>query len=278
MGDLRRETINRLFLFITLYVPCSTFYDYSMLTQLKHIGLSENEAKVYMAMLELGPSPVLEIAAKAGINRPTAYAQIESLKKMGLISMQTKGKKQFYIAEDPDQLEFLIDREKKDLEQKQEELKEVLPELKELFNTTEDRPHVRFFEGKEGLERMQDVFIKSQEKEVVSILSADDIFQIFPMLTNSYTPRRVQKKIHSRVVYTSSKGKIFKDSDKEMLRDAVYLPASEHNYHADIVVSGKQVHISALKGKISGIIIDHKDIADSFRILFEMLWKAYRKK
>ena len=64
-----------------------------MLTQLKHIGLSENEAKVYLAMLELGPSPVLEIAAKAGINRPTAYAQIESLKKMGLVSMQTKGKK-----------------------------------------------------------------------------------------------------------------------------------------------------------------------------------------
>lgn len=55
-----------------------------MLAQLKHIGLSENEAKVYLAMLELGPSPMLEIAAKAGINRPTAYAQLEALKKGGL--------------------------------------------------------------------------------------------------------------------------------------------------------------------------------------------------
>lgn len=249
-----------------------------MITQLKHIGLSENEAKVYLAMLELGSSPMLEIAAKAGINRPTAYAQIESLKKMGLISMQTKGKKQLYIAEDPEQLEFLIDREKKDLEQKQEELKGVLQELKELFNTTGDRPHVRFFEGKDGLERMQDVFIKLQEKEVVSILSADDIFQNFPAITKSYTPRRVQKKIHSRIVYTSSRGKIFKDSDKEMLRDAVYLSSNEYNYHADVVISGNQIYISALKGKISGIIIDHKDLADSFRALFEMLWKAYRKK
>lgn len=249
-----------------------------MLSQLKHIGLSENEAKVYLAMLELGPSPVLEIAAKAGINRPTAYAQIESLKKMGLISMQTKGKKQLYIAEDPDQLEFLIEREKKDLEQKQEELKEMLPELKELFNTTENRPHVRFFEGKEGLERMRDVLMKSKEKEIMSILAADDIFRIFPALTKSYTPRRVQKKVHSRLIYTSSKGKIFKDSDKEMLRDAVHLPASEYDYHADILVSGKQVFISALKGKISGILIDHKDIAEAFQFLFETLWKIYRKK
>lgn len=229
-------------------------------------------------MLELGPAPVLEIAAKACINRPTAYAQIESLKKMGLISMQTKGKKQLYIAEDPDQLEFLIEREKKGLEQKQEELKEVLPELKQLFETTEDRPHVRFFEGKEGLERMQDLFLKSYGKEVVSISSSDDIFRIFPSHTKSYSPRRVQKGIPARLIYTSSKGKIFKDSDKEMIRDAAYMPANEHNYHADIVVSGNQIHISALRGKISGIVIDHKDLADSFRALFEMLWRVYRKK
>jgi len=59
-----------------------------MLTQLKHIGLSNNEAKVYLAMLELGPSPVLDIAAKAAINRPTTYVQIELLKKKGLVSIK----------------------------------------------------------------------------------------------------------------------------------------------------------------------------------------------
>lgn len=251
----------------------------NMLNQLKHIGLSENEAKVYLAMLELGPSHVLEIAAKADINRPTAYVQIESLKKKGLISMQTKGKKQLYIAEDPDQFEFLIEREKKGLEQKQAELKEVLPELKELFNTTEDRPHVRFFEGKEGLERMQDLFLKSHGKEVVSISSSDDVFRVFPSHTKSYSPRRVKKGIPARLIYTSSQGKIFKESDKEMLREAMYLPSEEYNnYHADVVISGNQIHISALKGKISGIVIDHKDLADSFRALFEMLWRANRKK
>jgi len=46
-----------------------------MLNQLKHIGLSENEAKVYLAMLELGPSPVLEIATKAGINKDYPKAE-----------------------------------------------------------------------------------------------------------------------------------------------------------------------------------------------------------
>lgn len=248
-----------------------------MITQLKHIGLSENEAKVYLAMLELGSSPMLEIAAKAGINRPTAYAQIESLKKMGLISMQTKGKKQLYIAEDPEQLEFLIDREKKDLEQKQEELKGVLPELKELFNTTEDRPHVRFFEGKEGLERMQKALLASGAKEVHAISSADDIYRIFPMHKGAYVSERVKRGIHSHLIYTSSNGPIYKDKDTEMLREALFVPQKDFKFRADIDIYGDSISISALTGKLSGLIIEHKDLADSFRMLFNFLWNTYKK-
>ena len=106
-----------------------------MLEQLRHLGLSENEAKVYMAMLELGPSVVVEIARKAGTNRPTTYVQIESLKEKGLVSTQIKGKKQYFIAESPEKLELLIDNELKTVENKKGELKTFLPELLNLFNT-----------------------------------------------------------------------------------------------------------------------------------------------
>ena len=77
-------------------------------SQLRELGLSENEAKVYLAMLELGPATVLEIAAKALMNRPTVYVQIESLKQRGLVSTQSKGKKQIFIAESPSHLESML--------------------------------------------------------------------------------------------------------------------------------------------------------------------------
>src|SRR3989338_3658806 len=109
----------------------------SFINQLISIGLSDNEAKVYMAILDLGQATVLEISAKAGVNRPTTYVQIESLKKMGLVSSQTKGKKQIFIAESPDQLEFVIEQEKKTVEQKKEELAKILPELINIFNLSD---------------------------------------------------------------------------------------------------------------------------------------------
>src|SRR3989344_6740207 len=125
-----------------------------MLKQLTSLGLSDNEAKVYMAMLE--------ISAKAGVNRPTTYVQIESLKKMGLVSSQVKGKKQLFIAESPDQLEFVIEREIKTIEDKKAELARMMPELSGLFNVSGDKPQVRFFEGKEGLIKMQDEMLRSK--------------------------------------------------------------------------------------------------------------------
>src|SRR3989338_1311155 len=105
-----------------------------LVNQLKNLGLSDNEAKVYLAMLELGPATMLEISAKAGINRPTAYVQVEALKKLGLVSTQTKGKKQLFMAESPDQLESIMESKRTELEQKKGELGKILPELLALFN------------------------------------------------------------------------------------------------------------------------------------------------
>ena len=47
--------------------------------QLKSLGFSEKEARVYLALLELGPSTTTEIARKSKINRTTGYDILESL-------------------------------------------------------------------------------------------------------------------------------------------------------------------------------------------------------
>ncbi|MDP2917995.1 MAG: helix-turn-helix domain-containing protein, partial [bacterium] len=59
-----------------------------MLTQkqLTNLGLSDKEAACYLALLELGPSTVSEIAGLAKINRTTGYDILESLANYGLIS------------------------------------------------------------------------------------------------------------------------------------------------------------------------------------------------
>lgn len=243
-------------------------------TQLKHIGLSDKEAKVYLAMLELGPATVLEIAAKAGVNRPTTYVEIESLKKKGLASSQTRGTKQLFMAESPDQLKFLLEREVKHVEQKKEELTSVLPDLMTLFNLGEEKPQVRFFEGKEGLTRMQENFLKAKQKIILGISSIDDVFRLFPNHPELYTARRINKKIHTKLIYTSRKGAFLKKDDARMIRESKFVPPEKLPFNADVTIYDENVAIAALKGRIAGVIITQKEIADSFRGLFDLIWKT----
>lgn len=244
-----------------------------MINNLKNLGLSDNEAKVYLAMLELGPSSVLEIAAQAKVNRPTAYVQIEALKKMGLASAQTKKGKKLFIAESPTQFEFLLEREEKTVEQKRGELMKILPELQTLFNLGDQKPQVRFFEGKEGLIKMQEEFLKVKNKLILGISSADSIFKTFPDQLESYSPRRVARGIRAKFIYTSSKGPILKDTDQKFLRESKYVPPERFPFTSDITIFDNKVAISATRGRLSGTIIEHDEIAESFRALFNLLWE-----
>src|SRR3989344_1732171 len=243
-----------------------------MLEQLQHLGLSENEARVYMAMLELGSSVVVEISRKSGINRPTTYVQIESLKKKGLVSTQTKGKKQYFIAESPDKLEYLIDSQLKTVEDKKIELNNYLPELLNLFNTSGQRPHVKFFEGKEGVLALQKEFLKTDQTTIYGITSLDNVFEVFPEFENTYIKRRVQKKIPSKTIYTSAKGSILKESDESSLRESKYIEPDKLPLGVDITIFKDKIAIVTLKGKISGTLIEDKEVADSFRSIFELVW------
>jgi sugar-specific transcriptional regulator TrmB len=242
-------------------------------TTLKNIGLSDNESKVYLAMLELGPSSVAEIAKKAGINRPTAYFQIEALKKLGLVSTQTKGKKQLFIAEPPDQLEQVLNKEIGEIKIRKQEFERLLPSLMNLYRLSDSHPQVRFFEGKEGVLRMQEALLKSGAKEVFGITSLDDVLEAFPKHKEDYSSRRIQMGIKSKLIYTSSQGAVLKDSDKKMLRESRFIKKDRMPFTGDVGIYGNSVAFTALKGKLSGIIIDHPEIAESFRNFFKFLWE-----
>src|SRR3989338_147494 len=243
-----------------------------MINQLKNLGLSENEAKVYSAILELGPAAVLEISAKAGVNRPTTYVQIESLKKMGLVSTQMRGKKQLFIAESPEQLESLIERQKNELDQKKEELEKILPELTNIFNLSDSKPHVRFFEGREGLLKMHSELLKTKTDEVVSFLAMDAFSNTFPDYPKTLSLKRVQKGIKSRMIYTNKgEPKIVRRDDK-LLKEARYISPDKFPFKSDIAVFGDKISISALEGKVVGVLIVHRELADSFRAIFNFLW------
>lgn len=81
--------------------------------ELIEIGLTENEARTYLAALELGETTIVRISKKSGVKRTTTYLSVESLKEKGFLSELKKKKKIFFYAEDPRILQDKIEERKK---------------------------------------------------------------------------------------------------------------------------------------------------------------------
>jgi len=122
--------------------------------ELIKLGLSEHEAKVYLAALSLGPSSAAQISEHANIKRPTVYLALENLIKQGLIIENFAGKKRLFEAEKPQKLEKLTKRMRRQVVDAEILLESILPGLVKFPKQYAEEPKVSFYSGVEGLKNI----------------------------------------------------------------------------------------------------------------------------
>lgn len=242
-----------------------------MLRELQNFGLSENEARVYLASLEIGKATAETISKHAGVKRPTTYVQIESLMQKGLMSSVDEGKKTFFSAESPEYLKRIVSTQKLETERKEKELETLLPELKHLFEHAGIRPRVRFFEGKEGLITIREEMLKTKNKEWLVIYSHDALSAVFSDNERDvYSKKRIAKNIHSKIVYTRTEGKFVREDLK--LTERRYFAQEKLNLSSDVIIFDNNIVLMALKEKLFGVIIESEEITKSIKSIFNIIW------
>ena len=238
---------------------------------LEKIGLSDKEAKVYLATLELGQSSVQDIAKKSLVNRATAYVILDSLISKGLISTYEKGKKTYYIAETPEVLNSILEVKKKDIEENQRLIKKIMPDLRLIHNRQEDKPVVRFFEGKEGVLTMYSEMFSKDTKVMRNMYSLDLVQKRFsPMEREVARKKRIDRGIKTKVLYNYKSGKRPSGPDGERIK----LSDKEFPILTDLALFDDKVRIASLANKLSGVIIQDKDIYQTLVSLFDLAWEA----
>jgi HTH-type transcriptional regulator, sugar sensing transcriptional regulator len=245
-----------------------------MLKELQDLGLSEKEARVYLAALELGATTADKLAKHAKIKRPTAYVQLESLMKMGLMSTYEEGKKTMFAPESPELLKRLLASQQESLRTKEGDLSRMLPTLMQQFASAGERPVVRFFSGKVGITAMrEEVLNLKRGEEYLILFSRDSLSDIYSQAElDDFSERRAARGIRSRYIYTREGGKSSSVLPPDTERR--YISPSRLPMQSDIFVYRNSVSIMALKGPIFGIVIESKEIAESFRAMFSVIWET----
>ncbi len=247
--------------------------DAAILTELRGLGFSEKESRVYLASVKLGTSTMQKISKMSGVNRATTYVLVEALIKRGLMSSVTKGKKRYFTVEAPEKLQSILELERTQLKEKEQMVDNVVPKLAELFDAThgQNKPQVRFYEGKNGLMAVRDEVLKSKEKKAYSLFNNDKILEVFTEEERkAFSAKRISKGVVSNLLYTSSRGAVLKD-DSRTKTDFTYIPNDIYNSPIDITVFDYKVVITSLKEPLLSVLIESQDIADSFKQMFELL-------
>ncbi len=243
--------------------------------ELQEVGLQEKEAKIYLAALELGQSTVQKIAQKADIKRPTTYFIIEGLMKRGVMSSFYQGKRQYFVAENPERLLEMLEKDRQEIARREERFKTLLPQLSSINNRHKDKPVVKYYEGKEGVVSMVKEHLKmGRGQEVRMAHSRDVIASVFDEATlKELSKDRSAHSVKARGIYTWSKGEISSSGNSEVIK----LSPDEFPITCDIAIFNESIRIASLKDRIVGVVIEDKEIAKSFQAIFDLAWKWARE-
>ncbi len=250
-----------------------------MLQELQDLGLSEKEARVYLAALELGPTTAEKLSVHAKVNRSTTYVQLESLMKEGLISTYEEGKKTYFAPESPELLKRLLAKQKDAISSKERDLTSFLPELLRQYEGAGERPVVRFFPGKEGITAVREEVLTTKDEELLVIFSSDKMSQLYTVeQLFAYSARRTSLGIHSKALYTNKNyfSKDFNQPGVDKLTEHRFVPNLPLSI--DIRIFDDKTAIFSLEGNIFAMIIESKQIASSMKLIFNFLWEQAKKK
>jgi sugar-specific transcriptional regulator TrmB len=236
--------------------------------QLKKLGFSDGEAKVYLAALELGETSVARIAKKAGFERTTVYGFLDSLKKRGLISLSHHGKKTLYSAETPKKL-------KSEVEEKGKFIDALLPELLSIANVLDNKPSVHFFDSREGI---YDVYRDTLrfEGQPMHIWMSSPWFDDEKFWRDYYMPVRIEKKIGIWAILPRNEETIpFAKEDAVSLRQTRM--TSGNDFTSDILLYGKRNIAIVSFGDMTALVIESQRLYNTLRFIFQSHWDSLGK-
>ncbi|MFC1753589.1 TrmB family transcriptional regulator [Thermoproteota archaeon] len=246
--------------------------------QLKKIGLTEGEIKVYEALLELGETTKTKLAKKSEVSPSKIYDVAERLIRKGIVSTVKKKGVMHFKAADPKRLKEFIEKKEQEINKEKKIVNEILPMLMAKYQETEEDIDLDVFYGWDGLKTAFLTLENSMKKGEVS-----DVFGASVGLA----PKQGDifwKQHQARVEKQGFKVRIIFNEDMRLGRKLRHEYYDNHKLHEmrylhektlnEFYIYKKYVLILISLKKPIAIMIKNKETVDAFRKFFKTLWKT----
>jgi len=233
---------------------------------LENAGLSKNEAKIYLALIERGPCTIADVCNKTSIHRRNVYDSLESLKGKGFVSMTRINNHNFFEAANP---RVLIDF----VEEKKFGLESILPRI--LAKQNPKKSVVNIYTGQQGRKVIFEDKLNYAGEQYV--LGAHEPRVKRAAYIENYHLRRIQKKIPLKMLFINKDIETAKRFSKYSLVKARIL-SNDFESPTAINIYGNKVAFLLGSGSVDpiSILIEDEGLAKEFKSYFNSLWKMSR--
>lgn len=236
-------------------------------SKLQNLGLSQNESKCYVSLLQYGSSSANEISRKSGVHRVAVYDALRGLREKGLISQIMKSSKFVFEAANPEKLNEII----KEKEEKLNEAKKVIPDLLDYFQRPLEKQEIHSFKGIPGIRTVLNEMLKSKTE----ILDFGAEYKIKEFLKNDYVhwdKERKNRKIKMRIIANEKIKPV-----TIPLTQIKYISQETNSDVSTYIFDNNKVAMIMWVENPLAVLIEHEAIYSSYKTYFEYLWKISKE-
>lgn len=246
------------------------------------LGLSRDESKTYMALLESGPVAAGALAKRMGAPRPSVYGFLKRLVDQGAALQSTKGNVKIFTAASPQALNGLLRDKIEKLESQQTKFQRIMPELEKKIPLGIFNPRFEFFEGREGVRNvLSDMLLYSgietrsywPMQAMVDILG-DEFF-------HHHNKIRIRNRTSVKAIWPQNQIVSIKNhpslgAGKDYLREIRIAPPDIDFSMGYWIYKNKTAFLSS-RAESFGFVIESAELAQMMQSQHELMWKNSKK-
>ncbi len=240
------------------------------------IGLSEIEAKIYLALLEMHKSSASVLSNRLELDRNTVRYNCKQLVKRDLVKEKQEGNTFVYYPESPEKFSYLLKEEEQKTQKKKEQLNRVLSTLKGIVDPNTVLPKVRFFEGKKGYLQFCEESLSCENGEILFITSMENFQGIITKKydTRHFIPTRISRGIGLKLLCPKTKlTEKMKKEDTIELRETRFLP-KQFPIENTIFIFDDKITLISNEPVPSCVMIISNELTKTIRTLFAFMWEC----
>jgi len=245
--------------------------DKKLVEKLQNIGLTQNESRVYLFLLEYQEAKTGIICSKLNIANSHIYKILEKLLDKGLVSYKISNNIKIFQAVNPDSLYELFREKEEQLEKEKQDLKKFISSLKTIEIKDKRQNDFKYFEGTIGVKSMFNEFIRNMSNNSTCYITAAPIaFEKWNAFFHAeFHPQRIQKKVNLKLIVPIKVKKFGKQKEKLKPVEVKYFNL---DLDSEIGVNGDYTYILSYGDKPYALLIKDKNFAKSQINIFKMLW------